>query len=95
MFTLAHLSDVHLGPLPSVSYRDLISKRITGYINWHRTRRDSFHDGVVGALRRRHGGQFARPCRADWRPRQPGARQEIAGARNWLEDLPFGPIMCR
>jgi len=50
MFTLAHLSDVHLGPLPSVSYRDLISKRITGYINWHRTRRDSFHDGVVGAL---------------------------------------------
>ncbi|MCB1418927.1 MAG: metallophosphoesterase [Notoacmeibacter sp.] len=39
MFRLAHLSDIHLGPLPDVRYRDLASKRITGYVNWHRNRR--------------------------------------------------------
>ncbi|TPW31847.1 metallophosphoesterase [Martelella alba] len=38
MFTLAHISDAHLGPLPRVSPRELFSKRITGYINWHRNR---------------------------------------------------------
>ena len=39
MFRLAHLSDIHLGPLPEVSYRELASKRITGYINWQRNRK--------------------------------------------------------
>lgn len=38
MFRLAHLSDLHLGPLPEPSYGDLASKRITGYINWQRHR---------------------------------------------------------
>ncbi|MEL6947687.1 MAG: metallophosphoesterase, partial [Pseudomonadota bacterium] len=41
MFRLIHLSDVHLGPLPRVRRRDLVSKRITGYVNWHRNRRDA------------------------------------------------------
>ncbi|GKX33481.1 MAG: metallophosphatase [Rhizobiaceae bacterium MnEN-MB40S] len=39
MFRLAHISDVHLGPLPKVTLRQLASKRITGYVNWHRNRR--------------------------------------------------------
>ena len=39
MFRLAHISDIHLGPLPDVPIRDLMSKRITGYVNWHRNRR--------------------------------------------------------
>ena len=34
MFRLAHLSDPHLGPLPPVRWRDLASKRLTGYANW-------------------------------------------------------------
>jgi 3',5'-cyclic AMP phosphodiesterase CpdA len=38
MFRLAHLSDPHLGPLPSVKRRQLASKRLIGYINWHRKR---------------------------------------------------------
>lgn len=37
-FTLAHISDIHLGPLPAVRKRDLVSKRITGYVNWRRNR---------------------------------------------------------
>ncbi|MGN6488298.1 MAG: metallophosphoesterase family protein [Devosia sp.] len=34
MITLAHLSDIHLAPLPPVRVRDLLNKRITGYLNW-------------------------------------------------------------
>ncbi|MBO6718385.1 MAG: metallophosphoesterase [Rhizobiaceae bacterium] len=50
MFRLAHLSDIHLGPLPGVTYRELASKRITGYINWHRKRRHHMQDGVTARL---------------------------------------------
>ncbi|MDX3926913.1 MAG: metallophosphoesterase [Shinella sp.] len=39
MFRLAHISDVHLGPLPALTFLELASKRITGFVNWHRNRR--------------------------------------------------------
>jgi 3',5'-cyclic AMP phosphodiesterase CpdA len=39
MFKLAHISDIHLGPLPKLTFRELASKRITGFVNWHRNRR--------------------------------------------------------
>ncbi|HHB83447.1 MAG TPA: metallophosphoesterase [Devosia sp.] len=34
MNTIAHISDIHLSPLPRVRIRDLFNKRLTGYINW-------------------------------------------------------------
>ena len=37
MFTLAHLSDPHLAPLPAPRWSELIGKRVTGYINWQRS----------------------------------------------------------
>ena len=39
MFTLAHLSDIHLAPLPRPNPLELLSKRGLGYINWLRKRR--------------------------------------------------------
>src|SRR3569833_2376175 len=45
-FTLAHLSDIHLAPLPPAHVLDLCSKRITGYLNWQRKRR-FVHDRAV------------------------------------------------
>ncbi len=39
MFTLAHLSDPHLAPLPRPAPSELLSKRGLGYINWLRKRR--------------------------------------------------------
>lgn len=39
VFTLAHLSDPHIGPLPRPRLSDLAGKRVTGYWNWHRHRR--------------------------------------------------------
>jgi len=50
MLRLAHLSDIHLGPLPDLAYRDLVSKRITGYINWRRNRRTNLHEGVIDTI---------------------------------------------
>lgn len=50
MFRLAHISDVHLGPLPAVTYRDLASKRVVGYVNWQRNRRRHMHDAVIDTI---------------------------------------------
>lgn len=46
MFTLAHLSDPHLAPLPAPRWSELFGKRVTGYINWQRKRR-FVHDPMV------------------------------------------------
>jgi 3',5'-cyclic AMP phosphodiesterase CpdA len=62
-FTLAHLSDPHLPPLPSLRFRDLTGKRALGYLNWTRNRR-KFHrrdvlDALVSDLRAQKPDQIA------------------------------------
>jgi 3',5'-cyclic AMP phosphodiesterase CpdA len=39
VFTLAHLSDIHLSPMPRAKSSELMSKRVLGYVNWHRGRK--------------------------------------------------------
>lgn len=34
MTIIAHISDIHLSPLPNVRWRQLLNKRVTGYANW-------------------------------------------------------------
>ncbi len=46
MFTLAHLSDPHLGPLPRPSVAQLLSKRMLGFLSWT-YRRKGIHDAAV------------------------------------------------
>ena len=87
MFRLAHISDVHLGPLPPVHPASLMSKRMTGYINWHRHRKNP---GASGRLDR---------LVADLKSGKPdhiavtgdlvniGLPAEIVNARLWLESL--------
>lgn len=50
MFKLAHISDIHFGPLPAVPLRDLFSKRITGYVNWQRNRRKHLFGNTLDLL---------------------------------------------
>ena len=50
MFRLAHISDIHMGPLPKVRRRELMSKRITGYVNWQRSRAKSMGGDVLAGL---------------------------------------------
>jgi 3',5'-cyclic AMP phosphodiesterase CpdA len=42
-FSIAHLSDAHIGPLPRPTLRQLAGKRGLGYVNWRRGR-DRAHD---------------------------------------------------
>ena len=50
MFTLAHVSDPHLGPLPRVRLRELASKRAFGYVNWRGNRTRTFEERYLIAL---------------------------------------------
>lgn len=86
-FVLAHLSDAHIGPLPRPHKRELLGKRLTGYLNWTRGRHLT-HD--MDVLRR---------LVADLKAQQPhhiamtgdilniGLKAEFPPARAWLETL--------
>lgn len=51
-FTLAHLSDFHLSSLNKVKLRDLLNKRIFGYVKWQLRRRSEHSPEVLEALLR-------------------------------------------
>src|SRR3546814_10059978 len=46
MFTLAHLSDPHLGAMPIPGLGQLAGKRFFGFLSWN-LRRRAIHDGPV------------------------------------------------
>ena len=50
MFRFAHLTDPHVGPLPRPALRHLLGKRITGYVNWRRGRREAHDMDLLAAL---------------------------------------------
>ncbi|WP_112662932.1 metallophosphoesterase family protein [Microvirga flavescens] len=50
MFRLAHLTDPHVGPLPRPQLRQLLNKRVTGWFNWQRSRRDLHDMELLAAL---------------------------------------------
>lgn len=87
MFRLAHISDVHLGPLPDIAMRQLASKRITGYVNWRVNRH------------RHHGAGTVEDIVASIAEHEPshlaitgdlinlGLDSEIEQAREWLSTL--------
>jgi len=49
-FTLAHLSDLHLSSLNDVKVRELLNKRIYGYLKWQLKRRSEHRREVLDAL---------------------------------------------
>jgi 3',5'-cyclic AMP phosphodiesterase CpdA len=49
-FTLAHLSDPHLPPLPKPNLRELAGKRALGYLNWTRNRHKYHRRDVLDVL---------------------------------------------
>jgi len=49
-FALAHLSDPHIPPLPTPQLRELLGKRVLGYLNWIRNRHTIHRRDVLDAL---------------------------------------------
>ncbi|HUB64384.1 MAG TPA: metallophosphoesterase [Methylocella sp.] len=84
---LAHLSDPHVGPLPPPRRRELIGKRVTGYLNWTRSR-SRIHDmgvleQIVADMKAHHPGHVAITGDIS----NIGLPAEFQLARNWLETL--------
>ncbi len=87
MFTLAHLSDPHLGPIPAPHWRELLNKRLTGYLNWRRKRQFIHNmdvlDSLVADLVARKPAHIS--CTGDLL--NLGMAGECATARSFLERL--------
>lgn len=86
-FLLAHLSDPHVGPLPRPRRRELIGKRVTGYLNWTRSR-SRIHDMgalhlIVSDMKAHHPSHIAMTGDIS----NIGLPAEFQIARNWLETL--------
>lgn len=87
MFTLAHLSDIHLSPMPRPAPGQLMSKRILGYANWLRGRK-GFHrraslDALTSDLKKQDTGHIA--VTGDLV--NIGLPAEFEAAREWLQGL--------
>jgi 3',5'-cyclic AMP phosphodiesterase CpdA len=86
-FTLAHLSDPHLAPLPAVQMRALAGKRALGYLNWtrnrHRIHQREVLDTLVADLHAQRPDQIA--ITGDLV--NIGLEAEFAPARAWLESV--------
>lgn len=50
MFTLAHLTDPHLAPLPRPAVLELAGQRLFGYLNWLRSRKAIHSRRVLDAI---------------------------------------------
>src|SRR5262245_51572853 len=87
MFALAHLSDPHLGPLPTPRPSELASKRVLGFINWTRKRRLIHRGEVLDRLVADLKAQSADHIAVTGDLTNISLPQEFAAARRWLDRL--------
>ena len=87
MFTLAHLSDPHLAPLPEPRWFELIGKRVTGYINWRRKRHLIHNPAVLAAIVADVKAQVPDHIAVTGDIANIGLAAEFARGRDWLESL--------
>ena len=51
VFNVAHISDLHIPPLPPATFRQLASKRLLSYLSWQRKRKHEHQQQTLEALR--------------------------------------------
>src|SRR6202165_4468000 len=86
-FTLAHLSDPHLPPLPAARLRDLAGKRAFGYLNWTRNRHKFHRRDVLDALVSDMQAQTPDHIAVTGDLVNLALEAEFAPARTWLESV--------
>jgi 3',5'-cyclic AMP phosphodiesterase CpdA len=86
-FTLAHLSDPHLAPLPQPRIGELFNKRITGYINWRRKRHLVHQRAVLDALVDDLEAQAPNHIAVTGDIANIALEEEFVRGRKWLQEL--------
>src|SRR5690606_21521576 len=94
MVTLAHLSDIHLAPLPSVRLTDLIGKRLTGYLNWRLKRHATLDGESLGTLVEHLRAQQPDLTMVTGDLVNLALPAEIDNAGNWLATLGTADEVC-
>jgi 3',5'-cyclic AMP phosphodiesterase CpdA len=87
MITLAHISDVHLAPLPPVRWTELAGKRITGYLNWRLRRHNSLSGDGLNTLVRHMREQKPDFTAITGDLVNLGLKAEADTTLNWLETV--------
>src|ERR1700722_16899550 len=87
VFTLAHLSDPHLPPLPRPRLRELANKRMLGYLHWRHTRHRIHRAERVELLVRDLHAQAPDHIAVTGDLVNIGLAAEFAPARAWLHTL--------
>ena len=86
-FVLAHLSDLHLSSLRGVRPRELMDKRILGYISWRHRRRREHRSDVLDALRADLHAERPDHIAVTGDLTHIGLPQEFREAADWLAKL--------
>jgi 3',5'-cyclic AMP phosphodiesterase CpdA len=87
MFTLAHLSDPHLPPLPRPRLAELANKRVLGYLHWRKSRHKIHRAEQVELLVRDLKTQAPDHIAVTGDLVNIGLLAEFAPARAWLHSL--------
>jgi 3',5'-cyclic AMP phosphodiesterase CpdA len=82
---VAHISDVHLGPVTGFTPRHWNAKRLTGYVNWRRNRRHAHQRPVTERMVADIRAQAPDHILVSGDLANLGLASELAGARRWLE----------
>ena len=87
MTKVAHISDVHLGPLPRISPIQLMNKRLTGYANWKLARHANMPEGLLTQLTDHLKTQAPDLVAVSGDLVNLALPKEFETAKNWLENL--------
>jgi 3',5'-cyclic AMP phosphodiesterase CpdA len=83
----AQISDPHLSTLEGVGARELLNKRVLGYLSWRRKRRYEHRSEVLDALRRDLQGEEFEQLLVTGDLTHIGLPAEFRQARDWLQQL--------
>jgi 3',5'-cyclic AMP phosphodiesterase CpdA len=94
MITLAHISDIHLSPMPAVGWRDLLGKRLTGYLNWKIKRHGELNSETLTSLVAHMQAQNADFTAVTGDLVNLALRYEVERAGQWLNALGPSTKVC-
>jgi 3',5'-cyclic AMP phosphodiesterase CpdA len=87
MFSIGHLSDLHTTPVQPESARQLLNKRLTGWLSWRLRRRHLYRPAVLEALIADLDETAPDQLVVTGDLTNVGLESEFAAAREWLDRI--------